>query len=83
MPLDPENVEYILRSRLHFSTSDLEKYPIDRGIRMVKRAMVDSIVLRPDTYLRRFADIQPPSSKRDLKGSRSFKAILPKTWVKE
>jgi hypothetical protein len=83
MMLDPENLEYILRARLHFNTQDLETYPWDRSYRLAQRSIVEHTVMRPDTYLRPMTESlmnqnKIKAGKQDDK--KHFKVNLPKTW---
>ena len=84
--LDPENIEHILRTRENFSTHDLETYSFGRAYRLAQRAMVDSIVMRPDTYLRPMMMSLGKQSKTSLSRKTDqghFKVKLPQTWKNE
>lgn len=84
--LDPENVEYILRARVNFSTADLERYPFDRGFRMAKRALADFYLSRIDTYLRPLAESMSHSTKQHALKQQErghHRVTLPPTWKKE
>jgi hypothetical protein len=51
-----------------------------KAIRMVRRAWLDFMLMRPDTYLRPMAQNSNKKSERITSSAKKFKVVLPKTW---
>lgn len=66
---DPENLEYILEVHCGLSTERIEQMSLAKGLRYAKRRVIDSIMTRPDTYLRPLAE-QMPTLMNDLEKNR-------------
>ena len=68
--LDGENLEYLLRSKLNFSTEDLKTYPLARACRLARRALIDMTYMCVGTYLKGMFN-----EEDELNKSRNSKSV--------